>query len=472
MRIQLKVITSALALAVAAPVVPAAQADGSAFVGGLVGGMLGSAIGNAQRQQQQRPNTVVIREQPRTVVRRAPAPAPVNTYERQQNREVQAALNYFGFPAGTPDGVLGPRSRSAISQFQATVGYPASGYLSEYERAFLLSSYNRAMAGGPQNQAMMAAYGGGPQGLLRAYRAEQQGVPMAAAPTPVAPAPVAPMEPAPVVEAAAPAPEPAPPAIAAAPAPIEAAAPALPALPSFVTETAEASMASQCNRASLVTSTNGGFVTVASMTDPGFALEEQFCLARTYAIEESDRLAAAVQGVTAAEIRAQCEAFAPAMRPYIAMLGGETPGAVEEAVRGFIVQAGMPPAQVAGSARICLGVGYRTDNAELALGSALLLEAAGEAAYGEHVGHHLLQGFGVAKRGDRAVDWLDAAIDAVAAGASPVVAPGAPERVALLRRALDLSTGRGPSEVLSDAAAPAGALPGFALPAAPAGASN
>ena len=30
-------------------------------------------------------------------------------------REVQTALNYFGFPAGTPDGVLGRRSSSTVS---------------------------------------------------------------------------------------------------------------------------------------------------------------------------------------------------------------------------------------------------------------------------------------------------------------------------------------------------------------------
>ncbi len=55
------------------------------------------------------------------------------------------------------------------------------------------------------------------------------------------------------------------------------------------------------------------------------------------------------------------------------------------------------------------------------------------------------------------------------AGASPVVSPGVPERVALLRASLDLTAGRpADAEVLSDAAA-AAALPGFVLPAAPAG---
>jgi len=482
MHISLKVVTSAIALACATSASGPAQADGSAFVGGLVGGIVGSAIANAPRNQPQ--------VQTRTVYRRA-APAPVvNTYERQQNREVQTALNYFGFPAGSPDGVMGPNSRSAVAQFQGMMGYPSTGYINEYERAFLASAYNRALVGGPQVQQMMASYGQGPRGLLLAFRAEQSGQTLVAAPLPVPVTPLAPLSgapviaapvvAAPVVEAAAPAP--AAPAPVPAPAPIvEAAAPmpelaveaeAAPAgLPSFLAATAEASMASHCNRVSLVTSTNGGFVTVSNLVDPAFALEEQFCLARTYAIEDGDRIAATVEGVSAGDIRAQCEAFAPAMRPYLALLGGEGPNEVVEQVRGFIVQTGASPAQIAGNARICLSVGYRTDNAELALGSAVMLEAAGEAAYGEHVGHHLMQGFGVSRRGDRAVEWLTAAIDAMEQGASPVVSPGTPERVALLRRSLDMATGT-PGEVLSDAAAPATGLPGFVLPTAPATASN
>lgn len=464
MRIASKLLSCAVVLTVAMPFAEVARADGSAFVGGLVGGMLGSAIGNAQQR-------TVVRTVPqtRTVVRRAPA---VNTYEREQNREVQTALNYFGFPAGAPDGVLGRNSRAAIAQYQATLGYAATGYLSDYERAFLTTSYNRALAGGPQSQALMATYGQGTRGLLLAYRAEQQGV--AVAPQPPAPS----AAPAPVVEmAAAPppasaaepaeAPEPAEAVVAAAAEPEQAAPAAV--LPSFLAATPDNSMASACNRVGLVTSTNGGFVTAANLTDPAFALEEQFCLARSYAIEDGDRIAASAQGVTADEIRTQCEAFAPVMRPYLGLLGGESMEAVEERVRGFIVETGAPPAQIAGNARICLGVGYRTDNAELALGSALLLQAAGEAAYGEHVGHHLRQGFGVPLRGDRAVEWLDGSIEAIEAGASPVVSPGSPERVALLRRSLDLTTGRTPAtEVLSDAAAPAAGITGFVLPTAPA----
>ncbi len=470
MKFRVNVITSLAALGIALTHAPVARAGDAAAA--AAGAFIGSVLGNAVTQPRQT-ERVIIREQPRTVVRtvREPRPAPVvNTYEREQNRQAQVALNHFGFPAGSPDGVMGRNSRAAAAQYQAFMGAPATGYLSDYERSQLIAAYNRALVGGPQNQQIMAAYGQGMRGLLLGYRDEQMGVPMPGAGAPPMMAAV-PMAPAATVAAA---------AIAAAPAPVPAPVPQLdpitiavadePAaagLPSFLAAAPEASMAGACNRVSLVTSTNGGFVTLASLKDPGVALQEQFCLARTYAIEDGDDLAAKVQGVSAAEIQSKCEAFAPAMRPYVAMLSSEPAPEVLDAVRGFIIKSGAAPTAIIGNARICLGVGYRTDNAELALGSALLLDAAGEAAYGEHVGHHLMQGFGAPRRADRGADWMDEAVAAMQGGATQVVAPGAPERVALLRRSLDMATGK-PADALTDAAAPVATLPSFQMPAAPA----
>lgn len=138
-----------LTLNAAAPV----AAGGSDIVGGIVGGIIGGAIVNeANRSRQQ---------QTRTVVRTVPAKPSVSSYERDQNREVQNSLNYFGYPVGTPDGSLGPKSRAAISQYQALLGYPPTGQLSEMERQILVTAYNRAMLGGPQVQQVVA----GPQGI-------------------------------------------------------------------------------------------------------------------------------------------------------------------------------------------------------------------------------------------------------------------------------------------------------------------
>lgn len=44
-------------------------------------------------------------------------------------REAQRALNALGFDAGTADGVLGPRTRSAITDYQARSGLAETGEL-------------------------------------------------------------------------------------------------------------------------------------------------------------------------------------------------------------------------------------------------------------------------------------------------------------------------------------------------------
>lgn len=134
--------------------VPGAAGDGgSAFVGGVVGGIVGSAIGNAIQNQQ--PRRTVIHEQ------RVYRAAPDYSYQREQNRQVQTALNYFGFPAGVADGVIGAGTRSAMADYQAYMGTPPNGYLSDYDRSFLLTSYQRAIAGGPQTAQLIASNGQG-----------------------------------------------------------------------------------------------------------------------------------------------------------------------------------------------------------------------------------------------------------------------------------------------------------------------
>ncbi|MFW8594961.1 peptidoglycan-binding domain-containing protein [Cribrihabitans neustonicus] len=134
---------------------------GAAIVGGVIGGVIVNEIHkNKQRQ--------------RAPVQRTYRKAPAYSAERAENRETQVALNYFGFPAGTADGILGRRSRAAIAQYQGHMGFPATGQLSPYERDFLVTSYNRAQIGGPQvMQAMQAP--AGVRSLLHRWRSESAG---------------------------------------------------------------------------------------------------------------------------------------------------------------------------------------------------------------------------------------------------------------------------------------------------------
>lgn len=425
--------SAVLALSVASAPVAAVAGDG--FVGGVVGGIIGGIIVNEATKNRQQRQVQQRHVQPR---------ATVSSAQREANREVQVALNYFGYPVGTPDGAIGPRSRGAISQYQATLGYPPTGQLTDYERMILVSTYQRAIIGGPMTTQAAASHPMGVRGLLLMQRDELAGVPSHGA---VAPAPFA--------MAAQPAPAPAPaPAPVPAPVPVaEPVVPAAPGLPSFMGQggAATASLASHCNKVSLLTNTNGGFVTLATLSDPNFALSEQFCLARTYAMAQAEDLMSRVPGFTPQQIAQQCEAFGPFLKEQVSALSLKGRDEVMQGVSALVLQSGMAPTQLAGTARICLGVGYTTDNMDVAIGSGLLLAVLGERAYAEMAGHHLVQGFGASPRPDLALSWYEMSLEA--AGSS-VFAPGMPDRAALIRKAAFTVGGR------PDQAAVPG-LPGF-----------
>ncbi len=382
---------------------------GDGIVGGLVGGAVSGIIVNESAKARERKRATTTTTRTRTIYQNAPA----SSARRAEVRETQVALNYFGFPAGTPDGVTGRNTRNAVAQYQAHMGYPVSGYLNDYERQFLVGSYYRAQSGGMATTQLIAQRGQGTRGLLHAYRDEAAGNPNYSAPTGtgVTQATAAPTEASPEQNQTS-------------------------LLPNLMgSQDNGRSLASHCNQVSLLTNSNGGFVTEASISDPRFALNEQFCLARTYAIASGEKLAGSLQGVTNSQLEEQCRAFGPAMRDQVAALSLKNQADVMQDVRGFILDEGMPPAQLAGTARICLSVGYRTDNMDVALGSALLLTALGEGVYGELMGHHLSEGFGTAKRPDLALAWYQTGFDAIDRGAEPVFAPGNPGRNALIQKA-------------------------------------
>ena len=434
-------VMSAVAASMVAMLGTRAAAD---FVDGLVGGLVGGAVSgvivNESAKARERNRTTG--STPRQTYR-----APVNSVARQQVREEQTSLNYFGFPAGTPDGVRGRNTRNAVSQFQAHMGYPVTGYLADYERQFLISSYYRAQSSGAATTQLIAQRGQGTRGLLHAYRDETVGVPQtyAAAPAPV-PAAQAPVMAAIPQEAQVPQPD-----------------LGLAALPNLMASGGDGpSLASHCNQISLLTNSNGGFVTAASLTDPRFALNEQFCLARTYAIAEGETMAASLKGVSPAQLEEQCRAFGPAMRDHVAALSLSPKDEVVRDVRGFVLQSGQSPAQLSGTAKICLSVGYRIDNMNVALGSALLLTALGEEVYAELMGHHLNEGFGATRRPDLALAWYQGSVEVLERGAESAFAPGDAGRMALIRKAafpIDGANNTGGSQAVQ----PASTLPTFTL---------
>lgn len=427
---KLKAIATAAIAAgmIAGPVVQARADAGDAIAGALIGGIIGHAI--AKDQQKRKTGTTTRKSSKSTV----------STAQREQNREVQTALNFFGYPVGTPDGAIGPKSRAAISSYQATLGYPPTGQLTDYERTILVTAYHRGVAGGPIVAQTVATHPMGIKGLLLTQRDEMAGLP-AATPAPLAPAQAAtplPMAPAATAGAAG--------AVMAGAAPFPGLMPeaeaAAPSLPSFMGQgMAQVSLASQCNKISLLTNSNGGYVTSATMTDASFALGEQFCLARTYAMATGEELAAKVAGFTPQQIAAQCAGFGPVLAEHVAALSLKTRDEVLKGVQGFVLSSGMSPAQLSGTAKVCLGVGYTTDAMDVAVGSALLLAAMGETAYAELLGHHLSQGFGASVRPDLALDWYDMGISAMGQGGA-IFAPGLTDRPELIRKAAYTMAGR------------------------------
>ncbi len=536
--------TAALGLALCAG--HASRADADAFIGGLVGGIIGGAIGSNVRTQPRQ-------SQPRYTQPRTASP------QSQQNREVQSALNHFGFHVGTPDGSLGPRSRAGISQYQAYLGFPTSGQLTDFERTILLSAYQRSQMGGPQVMRIANTHRDGMRGLLPAVRDEMMGgsgggrsagayglpgevadavdeiaassdpsaeqlvqragfiqladlngdgrtdyiidtsvtgssfwcgvrdcTVVVFASTPdgymrndflareVTPAMVtcrrgdcAIDSAAPVTTlAAAPAPAPVPAPVATTEA--VAAAPAAPGLPSFFggQGAQTVSLASHCNRVGLVTNANGGYTDISTMDDPVFALNEQFCLARSFAIADGEALAAQVPGATPQAIADQCNGFAPALQPHVAALAMQPRDAVLRGVAGLILESGMEPSDLAATARICLSSGYMSDTMPVAVGSALLLAGLGETGYGELAAHHLMQGIGVSQRRELAREWFATSVpQAGATGATAAgFAPGPESRNALIHHALGVMDGSaGAVAVPVEGAVPAATLPVFNL---------
>lgn len=408
-----KSLTAAIAMAALTAVpIERAQADtlGGFVAGAVIGGVVGHQIGKNQKQQRQRVVT-----------------SGTSSAVRAERREIQTSLNYFGFPAGTPDGVLGKRSRAAISNYQAHMGYPATGQLTAFEQDFLLTSYRRAIAGGATTNQQIAANPQGPKGLLWTYRDQAAGVGTSttlAATNPNAPAVTTVVVTQPTT------------ATGTTQQPIETAT-ALQPLPNFLGNSAapQLSLASHCNQVNLVTTSNGGFTNADNLTDASFAMNEQFCLARTYAISESEELVAKVNGFTPDQIEQQCKGFGPALEGYVASLSAKASAEVMGDVATFAGSSGMSAEQLSGTAKICLGVGYRIDDMQVAVGSGLLLASLGQPVYGELMGHHLLGGFGTAENATLAQEWYKLGFDALAAGATPVFAPGQTERPALLQKA-------------------------------------
>mgnify|MGYP001797742344 CR=1 FL=1 len=171
---------------VAAPPNRATADTKDVIIGAIVGGAVIAGVNAAQKRKKERERaeaTALRRTQVST--RSAPRVAQPKAYSAKrsytkrpsipattQGRELQSALNYFGFDAGAVDGRVGRKTKAANAGYQTYMGYPATGTLSAFERHVLVTSYLRAQAGGTQTFAQIARLPDGPRGLLKLYRQE------------------------------------------------------------------------------------------------------------------------------------------------------------------------------------------------------------------------------------------------------------------------------------------------------------
>ncbi len=382
---------------------------GAAIIGALIGGAIVAGANNNRRNNTRTHSTA-------------------SSAQRTENRAVQTALNYFEFPAGTPDGVFGRRTRAAISGYQAFMDFPVTGELTTFQKDFLLNSHQRAELGGAETSRIILTDPNGTRGLLISFMQQQQGgnsgLGMGNG----------------TVQASNPAND---------FGGSSSAETSPTGLPVFVTSQ-ESSMNELC----------------ISGIQPN-SVEAQFCNLRAYAIDEGDRLAASVQGTTRADIQAQCVAFAPTLEPYVNTVSLADAGAAKSELQSWVSTSGASAASLEGIAKVCLGVGYSTDNSDVALASIMTLVGLGQSGYEELLAYHLALGFGFEGKENinLGAQWLDNASLAFASGQESITGESGAMRATV---AVSLANSmRG----LPTTAAPAnnGVVPAFGMaPEAPA----
>lgn len=124
-----------MSLVVAVPQSAVADTKDTIF-GAIAGAVVTNAIRNDQ-ERKKRQQQATAKSAPKNA---APARVTLNgSYTRSERMEIQTALNTRGFSVGTVDGALGPKSRAAISQFQTSIGEPATGQLTRTQFAALMT---------------------------------------------------------------------------------------------------------------------------------------------------------------------------------------------------------------------------------------------------------------------------------------------------------------------------------------------
>ena len=316
---------------------------------------------------------------------------------------------------------MGRNTRSAISDYQYYMNWPATGRLDSFQRETLITTWNKMKYGGASAYPKMMAQEG-PKGLLRT--AMNPSYPGRYGDPIPGQRPISPPTPDPktvdggrgheIDED-------------------EFIIPDAGGAPVVV-----ASVAQHCDLVEATTQAVG-VINSANMTDPGQALNEKFCDARGFAIRNAQfvRGQAQVDDATLLKICEKIETSMAQPLQRLAMDGPDNVLAQAAAVNDRLRLSNGKNALVYG--QNCLGIGYRQDNAGMALASALALSAAGHAPFGELIGHHVREGLGVSENAAASRPWYERAVSALEEGHTPVFEPSTTrERIMVIRKAIEM----------------------------------
>lgn len=421
-----------VSLALAIGPAPEARADNDAVAGFIVGLGVGAIAGAAaQKHQQKKKATSTSGRSKKT------ASKPASSAKRG-DAQVQVALNYYNFEAGTPDGVFGPGTRAAIRRYQSYIGEPATGEMTAAQTTALLSAYARDTAGSTPGlfAGNRTASGNAQMSTLLASLGSQGTNDLA----PATPEPALATAPASATEAA--------------PLPV-----ATGPVPDDLCKAPAAAPAKGPGAAS-----------------PAETVVDSYCSAVGYAVQNSVTLSKAVMGFDPAVSGKQCADWLVANRAKLDGALAKEPEAAIADLAALVPGAAEPQkAAMRDSFSICHGIAQAAGNTPDARAFAALVASFGGAGYGELVAASDALGLGTAQSGAQANAWYLWTAEAIDGGGQKLIATPDYDHVPLLLALADSSlemTGDWKSYLAAQQApvAPAGglALPGLATASAPA----
>ncbi|WP_316859571.1 peptidoglycan-binding protein [uncultured Cohaesibacter sp.] len=134
--VSLKVCALMLMTAIAIPVhsnsAKAGSNTGAFAAGAIIGGVVGAIAASQKGRTTQKKRTT-------SYSKRKTSNSAAYSAQRQENIQVQKALNLYGFNVGTADGALGKKSKAGIRQFQMANGFAPTGQLTQVEKQMLLT---------------------------------------------------------------------------------------------------------------------------------------------------------------------------------------------------------------------------------------------------------------------------------------------------------------------------------------------